>query len=257
MSWTDIKCWRPVLLGAALPLGGLAAWWWAASTGQGGPLFVSPRQFLDTAATLGGNGELWQALLASLGRYLLGLGVGVAAGLVAGLLLGLSDLSRRLLGPTLRTLQQVSLFAWIPLIMAWFGLAETSKLVFIALAAFFPVLVNTFEGVGSVPAPLVEVSRVLQFNGWQLLGRVVLPAALPSIFSGLYLALIYGWMATLGAEYLLTSGKGLGNLLAEGQDSYRMDRVLLGVVLVACVGFALNALASRLEAHLQRWKNQP
>lgn len=254
MSLLTLKRCRPYLLGPVLPLCGLVAWWRMAASGHAGPLFVTPGQVLGTAYTLAANGELWQALWASLGRYMGGLGLGASAGLGAALLLGLSKTSRRLLGPTLRTLQQVSLFAWIPLIMAWFGLGETSKWVFIALAAFFPVLVNSFEGVGSVPVHWVEVARVLRFSRWQLLTRVVLPSALPSIFSGLYLAIIYAWLATLGAEYLMTSGNGLGNVLADGQDRYRMDQVLLGVLVVTGVGFGLNTLASRLETRLQRWK---
>jgi sulfonate transport system permease protein len=255
MSQVRVPAWRPYVLGAVLPVGGLLLWWaifaghWSSS-----PLFVAPQSVLSAAWELGADGELWTALFASLGRYLAGLVLGAGAGLAVGLLLGLSRLSRLLFGPTLRTVQQISLFAWIPLIMAWFGLAETSKVVFIALAAFFPVLINTFEGVGSVPVSLVEVARVHLFSRRQLLTRVVLPAALPSIFTGFYLALIYAWLATLGAEYMLTSGAGLGNLLVDGQEQYRMDHVLLGVALVAGIGFGLNWLANLLEAHLLRWR---
>ncbi|WP_437883834.1 ABC transporter permease [Pseudomonas sp. LRF_L74] len=246
--------WRPYLLGATPPVLALLVWGVIATQGSPGPLFVAPGQVIDAALELSDSGELWSALFTSLARYLAGLAIGACAGLVVGLLLGLSRLSRLLFGPTLRTLQQISLFAWIPLIMAWFGLAETSKLVFIALAAFFPVLVNTFEGVGSVPATLVEVARVHKLTRWQLLSRVVLPSAVPSIFTGFYLALIYAWLATLGAEYMLTSGAGLGNLLVDGQERYRMDHVLLGIVLVAAVGFSLNVLANRLETRLLRWR---
>jgi len=246
---------RPYLLGALLPLSALLLWSLAAVYDwSSSPVFASPLDVWRSAVSMAEDGELLGAVLASLGRYFSGLMGGASAGLLAGLLLGLSPLSRRLFGPTLRTVQQVSLFAWVPLIMAWFGLAETSKVVFIALAAFFPVLVNTFEGVGSVPHMLVEVARVHRFNRWQLLRHVVLPAALPSIFTGLYLALIYAWLATLGAEYLMTSGTGLGSLLVDAQEQYQMDRMLLGIALVSAIGFLLSTLAGRLEKHWLRWR---
>lgn len=247
--------WRPWLLGSLLPLAALLFWSLVALNGwSDSPVFASPADVVRAARALASDGELAEALLASLARYFGGLLCGALAGLAIGLLLGLSPLSRQLFGPTLRTLQQISLFAWIPLIMAWFGLAEASKVVFIALAAFFPVLVNTFEGVGGVPHALLEVARVHRFGRLQLLRHLVLPAALPSIFSGFYLALIYAWLATLGAEYLLTSGSGLGSLLVDAQEQYRMDRMLLGIVLVSAIGFGLSALAGRLEAHLLRWR---
>lgn len=255
--YRNTRHWRPLLLGSLPPLLALLAWSLAASGAWStGPLFASPGQVFETAREQWHGEQLGQALLASLGRYLSGLCIGAAAGLVTGLLLGLSPISRLLFRPTLRTLQQISLFAWVPLIMAWFGLAETSKIVFISLAAFFPLLVNTFEGVGSVPANLVDVARVHVFNRWQLLTRLVLPAALPSIFTGIQLALIYAWLATLGAEYLLVSGEGLGNLLVDGQEQYRMDKVLLGIFLVSSIGLLLGNLANRLEQLLLRWKNQ-
>lgn len=254
MSRINAPAWRPYLLGAILPLITLLLWLTAAAWGKPGPLFVTPQSVLGAAVELSADGTLWTALFASLIRYLGGLALGATAGLAAGLLLGLSLLSRMLFGPTLRTVQQISLFAWIPLIIAWFGLAETSKIVFIALAAFFPVLINTFEGVSSVPVPLVDVARVHVFSRWQLLTRVILPSAIPSIFTGFYLALIYAWLATLGAEYMLTSGNGLGNLLIDGQELYRMDRVLIGIFLVAAIGFALNSVTIRLERRLLRWR---
>ena len=83
---------------------------------------------------------------------------------------------------------------------------------------------------------------------------MVLRAALPSIFTGIYLGLLYAWLATLGAEYLLTSGKGLGNLLTDGREHFWMDQVLLGMLVVGVVGFVLNLIAARLAAHSLTWR---
>jgi sulfonate transport system permease protein len=116
------------------------------------------------------------------------------------------------------------------------------------------VVLNTFEGIRSVQREFIEVARVFAFSGRQLLTRVVLPAALPSIFTGVYLALIYAWLATLGAEYLLSSGIGIGNLLTDGREHLWMDQVILGVIVVGAVGFSLNLIAGLVEARLLRWR---
>ena len=83
--------------------------------------------------------------------------------------------------------------------------------------------------------------------------QVVLPSALPAIFTGVYLALIYSWVATIGAEYLLVAGRGIGNTLVEGSEHFRMDLVLFGMVVIGTVGWAMNASARLLERRLARW----
>lgn len=248
---------RTTLRGAALPVLVLGAWWAAFRFGwTDTKLFVPPDEVWRTAVKLTENGYLWASLEASLGRFLAGFAIGTAAGLAVGTALGLSRLFEKLVGPSLHTVKQVSLLAWIPLISVWFGLGDPAKIAFLSLAAFFPVMLNTFEGIRSVPRELVEVARVFAFTRTQLLRHVVLRAALPSIFTGVYLGVLYAWLATLGAEYLLTSGKGIGNLLTDGREHFWMDQVLLGVVVVGLVGFALNLVASRLEARALAWRGR-
>lgn len=249
---------RKYLRGAALP-GLIVLFWWMAYAlhWTDSKLFVPVGKVLETGWRLAAGGDLWIALGVSLLRDLAGFGIGAAAGLTVGILLGLSRWSRMLFGPTLHTVKQISLFAWIPLIMVWFGLGETSKIVFISMAVFFPVLLNTFEGVGSVSTELVEVARVLVFSRRQLITRIVIPSAMPSIFTGIYLGLIYSWLATLGAEYMLTSGVGIGNLLNDGRENFLMDQVILGVAMVGAVGFLLSWIAGLMERRMLRWRGPP
>jgi sulfonate transport system permease protein len=117
-------------------------------------------------------------------------------------------------------------------------------------------VLNTFEGIRAVPADLLEVARVLRFNRTQVLWRVVLPSAAPSIFAGIHLGLIYAWLATLGAEYLLVSGKGIGNTMTDGRENFWMDLVIFGVIVVGLVGFTLNWIASRIESRLLAWRGR-
>ena len=247
---------RP-LRGFVIPLLLIARWWAAVRFGwSSSPLLVAPGQVWQTGVEQVTSGRLFAALGASLWRDLIGFAIGAGAGLAAGALLGASRLAEKLAGPSFHTLKQISLFAWIPLLSVWFGLGDAAKVAFLSLAAFFPVVLNTFEGIRGVPPDLLEVARVLKFTAVQRWRRVILPAAAPSIFAGVHLGLIYAWLATLGAEYLLVAGEGIGNLMIDGREHFRMDQVLLGVFIVGAVGFTLNWIAGRLEARALAWRGR-
>ena len=239
--------------GLVLPVGAVLVWWLAVQQGwsQSG-LLVSPGTVLATAWDQLASVPFWRGLGASLARDVSGFAIGTTLGLILGCVLGLSPLFERLVGPSFNTFKQVSLFAWIPLISVWFGLGDVSKVVFLSLAALVPVVVNTCDGLRTVPPGLLEVARVYGFSRWQTIIGMLLPAALPSIFTGIYLALVYAWLATIGAEYLLVSGEGVGNLLIDGSEHFRMDLVLFGMLVIGVVGWTLNALARALERRLQR-----
>ncbi|KWR81293.1 ABC transporter permease [Cupriavidus sp. IDO] len=245
------------LRGWLLPLALIAVWWAAVRFGWStSPLLVPVSGVWDRAVQQVASGALTVSLAASLWRDLAGFALGATVGLVFGAALGLSRLFERLVGPTFHTVKQISLFAWIPLISVWFGLGDAAKVVFLSLAAFFPVVLNTFEGIRAVPPDLLEVARVLKFTRRQTLWRVVLPSASPSIFAGIHLGLIYAWLATLGAEYLLVSGKGIGNTMIDGRENFWMDLVIFGVIVVGLVGFTLNWIASRIEQRLLAWRGR-
>jgi sulfonate transport system permease protein len=240
--------------GGVLPLAAIALWWLLSSLEIANPaLLVSPSKVLATASDQLASGRLWQALGASLAREATGFLIGTTAGLALGALLGLSPLFNRIVGPSFNTFKQISLFAWIPLISVWFGLGDVAKVVFLSLAALVPVVVNTCDGIRTVPAGLLEVARVYGYTRWQTVTQVVLPASLPAIFTGVYLALIYSWLATIGAEYLLVAGKGIGNMLIEGSEHFQMDLVIFGMVVVGSIGWLMNASARALERRLARW----
>jgi sulfonate transport system permease protein len=244
-------------IGRAAVLPGLVLGLWALAAQRHwvNPLIApAPNVVLARALTALREGEIFGPLLASLRRDLLGFALGSLAGVALGGAMGASRWADRLIGPTFHAWKQVAIFAWIPLLSVWLGTGESAKVVFIALSAFHPVVQGTYQGVHAVAREYVEVARVLRFTRLQLALRVVLPAAAPSIFAGLHLALVYSWLATLGAEYLLAAGEGIGNMMIDGREQLAMDQVLLGLVIVGAVGALLNAVASRLERRTLRFR---
>ena len=248
--------WRGLVLPVALV--GL----WAALSAAGAinsRLLVPPAQVVTTAIEGFADGSVPGALAATLLRALAGWGIGVAAGLLVGITLGLSGVARRLADPTINSARQIALFAWIPLLSAWFGNGEVMKITLIAIGAFFPMALAAEAGCYNVPAPYREVGRVLELDRWTTLRRIVLPAATPALLSGLELSLNIAWLGTFGAEYLIGTGyingmgDGLGAYLAAAREYARMDKVIVGVVSLALLGLALDRAIVLLSRRILPW----
>lgn len=264
---------RPALARHPTPTLGWSLWpWllpallatlWLAATGLG---WVDTRDVPAPAAVwaalqqgFGGGdllaSDLGRAMAHSLSRYTQGLLWGVAAGLATGLACGLSLPTGRVLAPTLNVLRQIAVFAWLPLLTAWAGNGEASRVLFVAIATFFPTFFATHRGVQNLPQPLVETARVLRLGFVQRLRFLVLPGTASSIFAGLRLALVYGWLATIGAEYFMASSIGIGSLMINAQQLMNVDVIFAGLLLVSLIGALLNAAGRWLENRLQRWRN--
>lgn len=245
------KGWQSLLLPAAL----LALWQASSSLGWiDQNILTSPLGVVHTLFAGLTDGSLPEAMLLSLQRTLTGLVLGGGAGLLTGLLLGLSRNAERVFGPSLSALRQVALFAWVPLLTAWFGLGEGAKNVFVGLAAFFPLLIATQRGIASLSPQLGEAARTLRLNLWQRLRLLVLPGAAPAIFAGLRLSLIYAWLGTIGAEYFMPSDGGIASLMIGAQQLFRMDQVMAAMLLIGLVGALLGTLGQRLESRATRWR---
>jgi len=162
--------------------------------------------------------------------------------------------AERALAPSFNALRQITLFAWIPLLTAWFGNGDSAKIVYIALSAFFPTALNTQEGLRSIPAHSRELARVLRFSHWQQVKLLLLPGAMPSIFIGIQIALISAWIGTVGAEYAMGVGRGIGTFMSGGREQFRMDVVLLGVLVLALVGYGVNVICTRVFRRLLHWQ---
>jgi len=239
---------RRVLRGLALPVGALAAWWAFYHFDLATTLaFPPPAKTLQTLVELAKSGELAYNLKQSLIRVGEGFLSGAIPGLAVGMLLGLSAWARRLLSPSLNAFRQVPVVGWLPLMIVWFGIGEVSKVAFIAIGAFFPVVLSTSRGILAVPKEYVELGQVYGYGPLQQLLRVVLPAALPSILTGLRFSLSLSWMLVVASELMMLSAGGIGSMMAQGRELFQMDVVIVGMLVIGLAGFATNYSIRWLE----------
>jgi sulfonate transport system permease protein len=245
-----------VLKGFILPLILMLAWDMLSRQGAGyAYTFVPIARITKTFMELIHNGELLTNLFATLHTTMIGLFVGGLIGLMLGGLMGISSTINKLIGPLYHAIRQIPLLGLIPLIALWFGNGEFSKILLVSLAACFPVVLNTYEGVRGVENKYIEVSQVLKFSRFQRLFKVLLPAAMPSIMTGFAHALAFAWVATVGSELLFSTGPGLGGLMQNAQAASRMDIVILAVISVGLTGLLMNSGLSLIRDYLLRWRS--
>lgn len=244
------------LLAWPVPLAVLLAWQLAAQYELiPSQILPSPLTVATTFADLFNTGELQTHTLISLQRVLWGFLTGAGLGIALGVAMGLSPLAKDYLYPTFKTFAQVPSLGWLPLLMMLVGIDEALKIILIAKSAFVPITLNTYKGLQGVPNSYIEVAKVYGFNRWQLLRRVVLPAAFPPIWNGVRYGLTHSWLALVGVE-LLASSEGVGFLIVYGRQLYQLDVVLAAVIVVGGVGFALDKILALIEHRLLRWRRE-
>ena len=239
-----------------MPLAVLALWWLAAQNEWIAPqVLPSPEAVALTLAESARSGELWAHLQVSLLRVLGGFGVGLAGGLLLGVAMGLSPTVKDYLYPTFKAFSQVPVLGWLPLLMLLVGIDEALKIILISKAALVPIALNTYKGIQGVPTRYIEVGRVLRFSRWQMLSRVVFPAALAPIWNGVRYGLTHAWLALVVVE-LLASSEGLGYMIVFGRQLFQLDVVLAAVVVVGAVGVLLDKLLALVEQRLLGWRKE-
>jgi sulfonate transport system permease protein len=238
----------------ALPLGLLLAW------GLVGHYGLLPEQILpplpDVVAALRdgiADGSLPANTLVSLRRVAEGAAAGSLLGMTLGLAIGASDTLRRMLEPSFLAIGQVPVFGWVPILVLLVGLDDAPKLIVIGWSAFVPVVLNTAQGIRDVPPSLLELGRVLGFGRWDTFRLIVLPAALPPIFTGLREGLANSWQALVAVE-LLASFEGLGYMMAYGRQLFQLETVMAAAVVIGAIGLSLHLSLAWVERRLQRWR---
>ncbi len=236
------------------PLTVLLIWYVAAEYEWLPPQILPPPSMVaSTFIDLVRTGELPENLWISMWRVLAGFAAGGLGGLALGVLMGLSPTAKDYVYPTFRLIAQVPSIGWLPLLMMLVGIGEALKIILISKAAFVPIALNTYKGLQGVSTRFIEVARVYRFTRWQLLSKVVFPAALPQVWNGIRYGLTHAWLALVAVE-LLASSEGLGFMIVYGRQLYQLDVVLAAVVVVGAIGFALDKILALIEQRLLRWR---
>lgn len=249
---------RPPVAGLLLPLALAAAWELAARQGQAEAYsyaFPSLASIAAAARELIASGELFVSVAASVRRMLTGLGIGALAGLIVGGLMATVTVIDRLFTPIYNAVRQVPLLGLMPLITLWLGSGEASKLLLIGLAAFYPMVLNTYEGAAGVDRRYLDVAAALTLTRVQLYRHVLLPAALPLVLTGLSQAVAFTWISTIGVELLFSTSPGIGTLMHNAQMIVRMDSVIVCVVVIGLFGFLMNLAVGAAGRRLTRWRD--
>lgn len=246
--------WKDKLLALIVPLIVLVTWQSVVSLQLFSEMIlVPPLTVMTTLAELARSGELYKNIMYSLQRVLTGFLLGASSGFFLGLVMGLSSFLDRLVGPLIKACKQVPQFALMPLIILWFGIDEVSKVVFISIGAFFPMVFNTYQGVRDIPKKYCELARVFNYTKFRYLTKVILPGAVPSIITGVRHSLGLSWMFVVGAE-LFGSESGVGYMMVWARQLFQIDIVMVGLLVIGVIGFVMNVILQMIEKRLLRWR---
>lgn len=193
--------------------------------------------------------------LYSLLRVACGFVLAVILGVPLGILCGWSKFFRALLTPVIETIRPIPPLAWIPLAILWFGIGLQSASFIIFLGCLFPIILSTVSGVLSVDAIFINAAKTLGASERQIFLKILLPGAMPSIYTGLRIGLGIGWMTLVAAEFTgVRSGYGLGYMIMTARDIQRPDLVIAGMAVIGLTGFFLDAILRQLEARALKWR---
>lgn len=241
------------LLPWSLPIALLALWQAGASTGWiAEEVLPAPTAVATAFWDLAVSGKLWEHILVSGARALVGFAIGGGLGLVFGLLTGLSRLGEQLLDTSVQMIRNIPHLALIPLVILWFGIEEEARVFLVALGTFFPIYVNTMHGVRSVDPQLMEMGRAYGLSRGALFRRVVLPGALPSVLVGLRYALGIMWLTLIVAE-TIAANSGIGYLAMHAREFMMVDVVVLSILVYAALGKLADSTARMLERRCLAW----
>lgn len=196
------------------------------------------------------SGELPINAWVSLSRVTTAWIISAVVGIPLGVLIARSRVAEKLIDPVIELFRPISPLAWIPLAILWFGIGESGKIFIIFIATFFPIVLNTVDGIKRVDPVLLRAGQTLGCsNGPELFFRVMLPAAMPSILVGMRISFGTGWAAIIAAE-LVAANSGLGYLIADGMEILRSDLVMVGMIAIGIIGVLVDSIFKQLASRI-------
>ena len=242
---------RPVVVIALF----LGVWETAPRIGLVDNVFLPPLSHVVQAwFTLLGNGQLWEHVSASLSRALIGFALAILVSIPLGVAIGWYRPVADFLNPILELFRNTAALALLPVFVLILGIGETSKVALVVYASSFPILLNTISGVRTVDPLLIKSARSLGLSPIRLFQKVVLPAAVPTIFTGLRMAAASSILVLIAAE-MVGAKAGLGYLITASQLNFQIPNMYAGIVTIALVGVVFNGILVAIEGRLSGWRN--
>ena len=247
-------------LGVSLVSAGLmfAAWWVASHSGWVKPLFLPRPEAIwgafqqSLAGDIDGH-TLYGHFAASVARVFAAFVLAVAVAVPVGLSMGVSRIARGIFDPPIEFYRPLPPLAYLPLMVIWFGIGETSKIILLFLAIFAPVALAARAGVRSVSQEQIQAARSMGASRWQVVRHVIAPGALPEILVGLRIGMGVGWTTLVAAE-MVAADAGLGKMVFNAANFLRTDVVMLGTIVIGIVAFAFEMLMRWVEKRAAPWK---
>jgi NitT/TauT family transport system permease protein len=232
----------------------LAAWQAIAMSGAVSPVISrTPGQVFGALRELAVNGDLWPAVVSTLSATLIALVLAAVVGITLGIVLGLMPWLDKLVDPYLNAINAMPRIALAPVLIVYFGIGQSGKIALAFSIVVFVMLINAQAGVRAADRELVTLSRVMGMSRPQMVAKIVLPSAVPSIFAGLRLGLIYSLLGVVASE-LLAAKEGMGQLIAGFAGSYDMSSAYAVMLVLAVLGALINYAMAKGESYLLRWQ---
>lgn len=241
------------LISWAVPAAILLIWELASRFGYvSAQVLPAPSTVATTAWEMIRDGSLFVNLGVSLLRAAIGFVIGGAIGFALGIAVGFSRLAEALLDRSIQMVRAIPFLALLPLVIIWFGVDEAGKIFLVALGVMFPIYINTVLGIRQVDPKLLELGRVTGLSNFDLVRRIILPGAMPSILTGVRYALAVAWLALVIAETIAAT-RGIGFLAMDAREFLQTNVILLTILIYAGIGVGADALARVLERRLLAW----
>ena len=250
----------PLWISSGTIVGLVAVWFAVTNLGLVGSTYLpSPQDLAKSFAQLVTNGyqraPLWEHIGYSLFRALTGFALGVAVGIPTGLITGYLRTADAAMSPIMAFIRPIPPIAFIPMVVLYFGLGELGKVVLIFITAFNYAHVNAHAGASHVPIAYLRAAQTLGLTPAQIFLNVVFPAAWPSIFTGLKVAMALSWAVVVAAE-LVGAQRGLGFMISDAAQLFQIPVVFIGIALIGAIGLVLNALLGLAETKVVHWKGR-
>jgi ABC-type nitrate/sulfonate/bicarbonate transport system permease component len=217
------------------------------------PFFLpAPTTILVAAYKMIASGELIKHIKISLFRALSGYFIAVLVGIGLGIMVGWSKVSENIFDPLIELIRPIPTLALVPLIILWIGIGDLSKIIIVFKACLFPVLLNTIAGVKSVDKKLIQAARSLGAKDRQILMKVVIPSALPVIFTGIRISTAMCMMAIVGVE-MIAAESGLGFLIVDMQRIFATDKMFVGIITLTLLGFFMDRIVRWVQKRVLKW----